>query len=841
MSSVVTQIAAIVRTLAAGLLLASIALVPVIAAAQSQDPASDPFPLQRADLSSPRDTLRSFLTDMADVIESWNQGARDNRSIRSGRRAIETLDLSDTPHGATLSVQIRRALLLYEILSRTDLPAFDQIPGKEEVARGNIARWAIPNTGLTIQRGETGLRTGAYRFSPGSVERLDRSYRRVRHLPTKAGVPEGIYRAWLRDDGTPYSQATEIRNRLKAIDTSSPRSTLDGFLTSLNRAYLLSAGTEAALRAEPSTITLEEARQRETAARNLMRRAIGALDLSEVPQAVRQRIGIEIALQLKEVIDRSPLPPYDSVPGTRIVETARQSATGALLQSGGSLRWRYPNTEIEIVELTEGPRTGEFLFSARTVDRTDSFYEKVKDLPYRAAASGLLDEEWYLSADISEGFYESYVSTPGFLVPLTTALGRFFETMPAWLKGVVAGQTLWQWISLVLSVVAAIGAALIAFRLVSRWARRAGPPLDGWVKILSPLAIAVVVSVVGNFVDQELNVTGRVLITVASGASLIVLVMIAWAVFLACKAMGELVIASPRITEGSVDASFVRLGARVVGFLLGAWIVIHGVSRVGFDVVPLLAGLGIGGLAVALAARPTLENLIGGLMLYAARPVRTGDFCRFGDEMGTVEHIGMQTTRIRTLERTVVSVPNAQFSQMQLDNYTTRDRRLFRTKLPLRYETTPEQMRYVLAKIRELLVAHPEVTPDPARARFVGLGAHSKDVEIFAYLYCRDINIFLAIREDILLRIEEILAEAGTGYAIPAQTTYLTRDGGLDAERQDQAVRQVEAWRSERKLPFPEFDERDRTEFENSLDYPPEGSPDHNPKPRPAEPKTGSG
>jgi MscS family membrane protein len=195
-----------------------------------------------------------------------------------------------------------------------------------------------------------------------------------------------------------------------------------------------------------------------------------------------------------------------------------------------------------------------------------------------------------------------------------------------------------------------------------------------------------------------------------------------------------------------------RIASRVIGFLLGAWIVVVGVQGLGVNMIPLIAGLGVGGLAVALAAQKTIANFIGSLILFANRPVRAGDFCRYGDQIGTVERIGLISTRIRSLERTIVTVPNAEFSEMKLDNFSVRDIRLMKFILQLRYETTPEQMRYILAKLRELLLSHPKVTPEPARVRFVGFGAYSKDLEIFAYLRCQDQSVFLAIQEDILLR-----------------------------------------------------------------------------------------
>ncbi|MGH6919522.1 MAG: mechanosensitive ion channel family protein, partial [Geminicoccaceae bacterium] len=189
-----------------------------------------------------------------------------------------------------------------------------------------------------------------------------------------------------------------------------------------------------------------------------------------------------------------------------------------------------------------------------------------------------------------------------------------------------------------------------------------------------------------------------------------------------------------------------------------------------------------------------------------------------------VEEIGLRSTRIRSLERTVVTVPNAEFSQMQLENFTRRDRMLLKTRLGLRYETTPEQLRYVLAKLRELLIAHPMVSPDPARVRFVGFGAYSLDVEIFAYVLSADYNAYLGILEDLNLRIIDVIEEAGTGLALPSQTSYLTRAKALDAERAKAAEAQVDDWRSNDALPFPEPDLQRRRELVDTLDFPPKGS-----------------
>ncbi len=151
---------------------------------------------------------------------------------------------------------------------------------------------------------------------------------------------------------------------------------------------------------------------------------------------------------------------------------------------------------------------------------------------------------------------------------------------------------------------------------------------------------------------------------------------------------------------------------------------------------------------------------------------------------------------------------------------------VFRPTLGLRYETTEDQLRFVLAKLRELLLAHPRVTDDPARVRFAGFGEYSMNVEIFAYVNTSDWNEFLAIQEDINLRIIRIVKDAGTGFAFPSRALYHTRAGEFDDERQQAAEKQVREWAAAHTLPFPEFAEDYRKQIMDTLDYPPDGSPD---------------
>jgi MscS family membrane protein len=267
-------------------------------------------------------------------------------------------------------------------------------------------------------------------------------------------------------------------------------------------------------------------------------------------------------------------------------------------------------------------------------------------------------------------------------------------------------------------------------------------------------------------------------------------------------------------------ASLLLLGERVLKAIIFIAAVLAILSSLSVDMTTALPGLGIGGIAIAFAAQKTLENLFGGVSLLGDEVIRVGDVCRFGDRVGTVEDISLRSTRIRTPERSELSIPNGSLATMNVENLSRRDKILFNTKLGLRYDTAADQLRYVLAQIRRMLYEHPKVETSSARIRFIGYDNSVLTLEVFCYVLTRDNNEFLAIQEDLLLRIMEIIEASGTAFAFPSRTVYLGRDQGVDKEKTAAVSHQVQQWRENSKLPFPDFASSDISEFSNSLPYP---------------------
>ena len=210
--------------------------------------------------------------------------------------------------------------------------------------------------------------------------------------------------------------------------------------------------------------------------------------------------------------------------------------------------------------------------------------------------------------------------------------------------------------------------------------------------------------------------------------------------------------------------------AKVSALALGLVAVLN---ELGFQVTSLLAGLGIGGLAVALAAQKTVENLIGSLSIGVDQPFRVGDYVQVEGAQGTVERVGLRSTRIRTLDRTLVTIPNGKLADMRIESFSARDRFRLATTLALVQSTTPEQVRAIVAAVEAELLKHPARGPDAPAVRLVELGESALKIEVMAWLQAGSWDDFARQRTELLLSFLEIVKGAGTTFAYPTQTLHV--------------------------------------------------------------------
>ncbi len=388
-----------------------------------------------------------------------------------------------------------------------------------------------------------------------------------------------------------------------------------------------------------------------------------------------------------------------------------------------------------------------------------------------------------------------------------------------------AGVPLWQWLALLVAVPVAAGIGWLILVLleipVRWWARRRGQTeIANWRSVSAPAWL-----LAGTLAHQIfVRYLGIALLPrhyYFQITSIALIVSVTWIVWRFVRWSLRRVRNRALSRGHGGTGSLMLLGERILKtliFVLGGLAVL---GNLGFNMSTALAGLGIGGLAIGFGAQKTIENLFGGVSVLWDEVFRVGDTCRFGDRTGTVEDIGLRSTRIRTEDRTLVAIPNGVVATINLENFSRRDKILFKTNLGLRPETKADHVRFVLAEIRRLLYSHPKVETKTVRVRLTDIAGSSLNVEVLSYILTRDFNEFAAIREDLLLRMMDVIEDSGGGLALPSQTLYLSRDTGVEKEKADAAVKKIAEMRDGKQLPFPDFHEDDISSLKGSIEYPP--------------------
>jgi MscS family membrane protein len=256
-------------------------------------------------------------------------------------------------------------------------------------------------------------------------------------------------------------------------------------------------------------------------------------------------------------------------------------------------------------------------------------------------------------------------------------------------------------------------------------------------------------------------------------------------------------------TQNNGGQSILIVMQRLTRIVLAIIALVVVLALFGFNVTTTLAGFGIGGLAVALAAQKTLENLIGGVSLLMDKAVRVGDFCQIGDQLGTVEDIGLRSLKLRTLDQNLSVVPNGSLAQMQFQNMARRGKLLIHQTFALRIETEVDQLRFVLHRVQDMLNQHPSVEPKTCRVRVTNFVGAAFQLELFAYGTTGDWGQLTIIREDVILKIAEIVEASGTRFAAPTQLAYLSRDKSIYADKTPEAMHPVSELPASDKFTFP--------------------------------------
>jgi MscS family membrane protein len=409
------------------------------------------------------------------------------------------------------------------------------------------------------------------------------------------------------------------------------------------------------------------------------------------------------------------------------------------LNDGLPARYEQIGTVSALGRMTEPVRLARssdergWAFSLSTVARVDEWYDELPDrwlrehLPAPLLRTGPRDLLWWQWAGI------------GLLAIVGSVLGMLTGALVRSLAGRAAKRTVTIWDDRILA--RSRGPVALGFTV-------------GFIRALLPQLL--LYEPAEEFVHQVLRA--------------LLLAGVLWAFWRLVDVVAELSFSSRFSFEHPSSRALIPLARRMGKAVVAVAAILLLVSALGYPVTSLIAGLGIGGLAIALASQKTVENLFGAFSLGIDQPFREGDFVRVEDLTGTVESLGLRSTRIRTPDRTLVSIPNGKLAEMRLETFAARDRLRFSCLLGLEYATTAQQMRQVLAELERALKEHPQRHPDGTSVRLIELAASSLNVEVVCFFSTQDAEEFALIRQELLLTFLHLVEAAGTRIAFPTRT-----------------------------------------------------------------------
>lgn len=428
----------------------------------------------------------------------------------------------------------------------------------------------------------------------------------------------------------------------------------------------------------------------------------------------------------------------------RLPEVTPESIPGAPGQTDRPVpvRWILPGTEIRIERISQGEAPPDFRFSSSTVARITEFYAAIIDQPPLRPAP-------------LTHWRQAQIDMVGPLIPM-----GLIENLPQWLRRPVMGAPIWKILASLVVTILALAVIITWWRVISRLARLATPMRRTVRWLTVPLVIALTAGLTDYIIDLQINTTGVIGLEPLAKTFLLYLA-VAWATALVCRFLAEAIIASPRVPDESYDAHLLRLLARVTGFIGGAAVLVYGANDLGLPALGVAAGLGVGSVALALASQSTVENLFGGVSIFADRAFRVGDFIRFGVLKGTIEAIGPRSTRIRAPDGTLITVPNADIAKAHVNNLSVRNSFLFEHRVNLPTGANATQITALLAIFRKLLEDHPaiEKSDGPPHVRLTSLTPDSGGIHLFAHVIAKDEAAFLHTQEELLLRIMKLLSD----------------------------------------------------------------------------------
>lgn len=460
--------------------------------------------------------------------------------------------------------------------------------------------------------------------------------------------------------------------------------------------------------------------------------AVRCLDTSQLQDLTASVKAIESAIFLKEVLDRVIVLDYSRIPDDIDQEF-----------------WRLKGTDIATRKMTEGERRGEHLISASTVARAREFYETVKDYPYLDGA-GL---------------------GGGYRLPLIKKL------VPQWSQDTFAGIAYWQWLGLFFALLLGFVIRLMVRLMGNSIHRLTRHTQTNWDDLLVESQIGPVSLLIASLVwlaaIYALQFSGLAQTILVTGAQITLFASLIWVAYRLTDVFGQFLKDRAKNTNSTLDDQIVKLISRTLKILVVIMGVMLAAQNLGIDVFSLMAGLGIGGLAVALAAKDSLSNFFGSIMIMIDRPFRVGDWVKVGNVDGDVVDVGFRSTKIKTFYDSVVSIPNSEVANSDIDNMGLREYRRVKTTIGIAYDTPTEKIEAFLEGIKNIIMANPHTRKDYFHVVFNDFGASSLDILLYFFLKVPNWSYELIERQNVLLEIVRLAEEMDVEFAFPTQTLHI--------------------------------------------------------------------
>lgn len=548
----------------------------------------------------------------------------------------------------------------------------------------------------------------------------------------------------------------EAFTALHPANTTSPRNTIISFFKLTQRFYDLIQSEEYS-----PTDRLE--------VMHLFGQMEEFFDLREVAPSLREAYASASGIYLREIIDRIGLPPLEEIPNEHTMQEA--------IRKGYPPRWTIPNTPFEIIRIDSGEEEGHYLFSEETLRQVKPLFGNIRHLPYRSESA-------------AKDFYYYYFLTPNPIIPR-----EWIENLPSWTQKDFLEQTVWQWLSMLAVLLLAGFSIWLLRRLVRRiFAQRSATTRSlAWLAV--PLWAIIAFLICLDLIGDKIFITGEVFEAVVYLIYTVILIAALVLTFMLGTLVADILTGSRRLKYRSFDAHLARIGIRIASLIVCVVILIEGLHEIGFSLATVIAGAGVTGLAVALAAQSTLRNIFGSLMLLLDKPFRVGQRVVVSGHDGTVEEIGLRSTKIRLLNGHVTSIPNERMADAEIENIGMRPFIKRVTNIGIPYHTPRDKVDRAVESIREILTPTEEIKdhsplnpedraddptnasinhPDfPPRVYFSEFNPDCLNILVMYWYHPPDYWEFLQFNQRINRQIMAKFEEAQIDFALPSRTVHL--------------------------------------------------------------------